>query len=84
MLYSDFSKFSRDQEYLISAENTFDYIEGMVIKNRVNLINSWQSSFNPQDPERVSQFKSDDKLLFCLELGKNFNADKTDIIYQVR
>ncbi|KAM7256999.1 hypothetical protein ACFE04_012740 [Oxalis oulophora] len=29
MLYSEFSVFSKDQEYLISSENSFDYIEGM-------------------------------------------------------
>lgn len=84
VLYSDFATFSRDQEYLISAGETFDYIEGFVIKNRPNLINSWKASFDPQDPAGASNFKSDGKLLFCLELAKNFNPDKTDIIYQVR
>ncbi|KAL0425673.1 UNVERIFIED_CONTAM: Cytokinin dehydrogenase 6 [Sesamum radiatum] len=34
VLYSDFSTFARDQEHLISAENTFDYIEGLVIVNK--------------------------------------------------
>ncbi|KAI3445090.1 hypothetical protein Pfo_001755 [Paulownia fortunei] len=77
VLYSDFSTFARDQEYLISAENTFDYIEGLVIVNKTGLINNWRSSFNPQDPEQASQFISDGRTLFCLELTKNFNPDET-------
>ncbi|CAH9122949.1 unnamed protein product [Cuscuta epithymum] len=32
-LYSNFTVFSGDQELLISLEKTFDYIEGMVVKN---------------------------------------------------
>lgn len=73
VLYSDFSTFARDQEHLISAENTFDYIEGLVIVNKTGLINNWRSSFNPQDPEQAEQFVSDGRTLFCLELTKNFN-----------
>lgn len=79
VLYSDFSTFARDQEYLISAENTFDYIEGFVIINRTGLLNNWRSSFNPQDPVQASQFESDGKILFCLELTKNFKVDNTNI-----
>ncbi|KAH6784832.1 cytokinin oxidase/dehydrogenase 1 [Perilla frutescens var. hirtella] len=76
VLYSDFSTFARDQEHLISKANTFDYIEGLVIKNRTGLINNWRSSFNPQDPDQANQFVSDGKTLFCLELTKNFNPDE--------
>ncbi|RAL53848.1 hypothetical protein DM860_004319 [Cuscuta australis] len=32
-LYSNFTKFSQDQELLITSQKTFDYIEGMVVKN---------------------------------------------------
>ncbi|XP_073150569.1 cytokinin dehydrogenase 9-like [Henckelia pumila] len=80
VLYSDFSTFARDQEYLISAENTFDYIEGLVIINKTGLVNYWRSSFNPQDPTLASQFISDGKTLFCLELTKNFNPHEADTI----
>nr|BAM74647.1 cytokinin oxidase/dehydrogenase [Torenia fournieri] len=76
VLYSDFSTFTRDQEHLISAENTFDYIEGLAIVNRTGLVNNWRSSFNPEDPVRASQFVSDGRTLFCLELTKNFNPDE--------
>ncbi|EPS70157.1 hypothetical protein M569_04602 [Genlisea aurea] len=78
VLYSEFSTFTRDQERLISAaeEDTFDYIEGLVIINRTGLVNNWRSSsFDPDDPEQASQFISDGKTLFCLEMAKNFNPD---------
>ncbi|XP_010269658.1 PREDICTED: cytokinin dehydrogenase 1-like [Nelumbo nucifera] len=82
VLYSDFSIFVKDQEYLISAENTFDYIEGFVIINRTGLLNNWRSSFNPQDPLQASRFNSDGRTLFCLEMTKNFNPDETDAMNQ--
>ncbi|PON39732.1 Cytokinin oxidase [Trema orientale] len=82
VLYSDFATFTRDQERLISAENMFDYIEGFVIINKTGLLNNWRSSFNPQDPAQASQFNSDGKTLFCLELAKYFNLDKTETVNQ--
>ena len=84
VLYSDFSAFTRDQEHLISAENKFDYVEGFVIINRTGLLNNWRSSFNPEDPVQASQFESDGRTLFCLELTKHFNPDKIDMINKVR
>lgn len=69
---------------LISAKKTFDYIEGFVIINRTGILNNWRSSFNPQDPVQANHFKSDGKTLFCLEMTKNFNADETDIMNQVK
>ncbi|XP_058107236.1 cytokinin dehydrogenase 9-like [Magnolia sinica] len=81
-LYSDFSIFTKDQELLVSAEKTFDYIEGFVIINRTGLLNNWRSSFNPQDPLQASQFRSDGRTLFCLELTKNFNPDETNTVNQ--
>ncbi|KAL5543645.1 hypothetical protein UlMin_007429 [Ulmus minor] len=82
VLYSDFSTFTRDQERLISAERTFDYIEGFVIINRTGLLNNWRSSFNPQDHAQASQFKSDGKTLFCIELAKYFNPGKPEMVNQ--
>lgn len=79
----DFTSFTEDQEMLISAEKTFDYIEGFVIINRTGILNNWRSSFNPQDPVRSSQFESDGKVLFCLEMTKNFNPDEADVMEQV-
>lgn len=83
MLYSDFTAFTRDQERLISAENTFDYIEGFVIINRTGLLNNWRLSFNPQDPVKASHFKSERRTLFCLEMAKYFNLEQIDAANQV-
>lgn len=49
VLYSNFSSFTRDQEYLTSlhgepASKKFDYVEGFVIVDE-GLINNWRSSF---------------------------------------
>ncbi|XP_065023031.1 cytokinin dehydrogenase 4 isoform X1 [Musa acuminata AAA Group] len=82
VLYSDFSSFTEDQEMLISARETFDYIEGFVIINRTGLLNNWRSSFNPQDPVQASRFDSDGRILFCLEMTKNFNRDEADVMHQ--
>ncbi|GAB4843894.1 Cytokinin dehydrogenase 1 [Ancistrocladus abbreviatus] len=80
VLYSDFYSFTNDQERLISMENTFDYIEGFVIINRTGLVNNWRSSFKPKDPLQASQFISDGKTLFCLEMAKYFNPEDADIM----
>ncbi|KZV57856.1 cytokinin oxidase/dehydrogenase-like 5 [Dorcoceras hygrometricum] len=83
-LYSDFSAFTKDQEHLISSENTFDYIEGFVIINRTGLLNYWRSSFKPKDPVQANQFSSEGRILFCLEVAKYFNPEVPDNIDQVR
>ncbi|KAG8079042.1 hypothetical protein GUJ93_ZPchr0007g5995 [Zizania palustris] len=82
VLYSDFEAFTEDQEMLITAEKTFDYIEGFVIINRTGVLNTWRTSFKPQDPVQASQFQSDGRVLYCLELTKNFNPDEADIMEQ--
>ncbi|KAI4384645.1 hypothetical protein MLD38_002767 [Melastoma candidum] len=78
VLYSDFKTFTRDQEYLISSEKTFDYVEGFVIINRTDLMNHWRSSFSPRDPVQASHFTSSGKTLFCLEVAKYYDHGKTD------
>jgi len=83
VLYSDFTTFATDQERLIGAESTFDYIEGFVIINRTSLLNNWRSSFDPQDPVQASQFQSDGRTLYCLELAKYFNRDRIDALNEV-
>ena len=84
MLYSDFSKFTRDQEYLISSMDQFDYIEGFVVINRTGLLNNWRSSFNPKEPLQASKFNSDGKIFYCLEIAKYFNLDEIDFMNKVR
>lgn len=68
---------------LISTGRTFDYIEGFVIINRTGLLNNWRSSFNPQDPVQASKFKSDGRVLFCLEMTKNFNPEDSELADKV-
>ncbi|KAJ6408277.1 hypothetical protein OIU84_011568 [Salix udensis] len=80
-LYDEFSKFSNDQEHLIS-KNSFDYIEGLVIINRTGLLNNWRSSFNPKEPLQASQFISEGKILYCLEIAKYFNPNESDVMSQ--
>ncbi|CAI9099788.1 OLC1v1036662C1 [Oldenlandia corymbosa var. corymbosa] len=82
-LYSDFSTFSKDQEFLISSPKTFDYIEGFVIINRTNLVSSWSTSFDPKDPVGASKFKSDGRVLFCLEVAKYFTPENKNGISEV-
>lgn len=83
MLYSEFSTFTRDQEYLVSLNNTFDYIEGFVIINRTGILNNWRSSFDPKNQLQASQFSSDGKTLYCLEMAKYFNPDEAEAMNQV-
>lgn len=83
MLYSEFSTFTRDQEYLISLKDTFDYIEGFVIINSTGILNHWRSSFDPKDPLQASQFNSDGRTSYCLEMAKYFNPDEAEAMNQV-
>lgn len=86
VLYSDFSTFTRDQEYLISlhelpASQKFDYVEGFVIVDE-GLINNWRSSFfSPRNPVKITSLGTDGGVLYCLEITKNYDestADTTD------
>ncbi|KAK9671110.1 hypothetical protein RND81_12G007800 [Saponaria officinalis] len=79
VLYSDFHVFTKDQEQLISSDQCCDYIEGFVIINRTGLVNSWTSSFSPKDPLQASQFASEGKTLYCLEMAMYYNPEDTDV-----
>lgn len=83
VLYSDFPSFSKDQEHLISSQDSFDYIEGFVIINRTGLLNTWRSSFDPKDPIRAGQFSSEGRTLYCLEMAIYFSPNDKDIMNQV-
>ncbi|KAG2309439.1 hypothetical protein Bca52824_029187 [Brassica carinata] len=58
--------------------NAFDYVEGFVIINRTDILNNWRSSFTPNDSTEASQFKSDGKTLYCLEVVKYFNSEEAN------
>ncbi|KAJ4906649.1 Cytokinin dehydrogenase 1 [Raphanus sativus] len=82
VLYSDFSVFSRDQEHLITKKNGFDYVEGFVTVNRTDLLDNWRSSFSPNDSTGASQFKSEGKTLYCLEVVKYYNLEEANSMHQ--
>lgn len=87
VLYSNFSTFTEDQEYLISlhgkpASQKFDYVEGFVIVDE-GLINNWRSSFfSPSNPVKISSLKSEGGVLYCLEITKNYHLSNADIVDQ--
>ncbi|EEF52637.1 cytokinin dehydrogenase 5 [Ricinus communis] len=87
VLYSSFSSFTRDQEYLISlqgnsAAQKFDYVEGFVIVDE-GLINNWRSSFfSPRNPVKISSIGANGGVLYCLEVTKNYDDSTVDTIDQ--
>ncbi|GMI82553.1 ARABIDOPSIS THALIANA CYTOKININ OXIDASE 5, CYTOKININ OXIDASE 6, cytokinin oxidase 5 [Hibiscus trionum] len=85
VLYSNFSAFSRDQEYLISlhaqpSSQKFDYVEGFVIVDE-GLINNWRSSFfSPRNPVKISSLDPNGGVLYCLEITKNYQESTASTI----
>lgn len=85
VLYSNFTTFTKDQEYLISLHDKprsqkFDYVEGFVIVDE-GLINNWRSSFfSPKNPVKISSLAASNNgdVLYCLEITKNyFNSSES-------
>ncbi|XP_010047562.1 cytokinin dehydrogenase 3 [Eucalyptus grandis] len=78
MLYSDFSDFTRDQEYLISKngryqDNALDYVEGMLLMPQ-GPPDSWRSSFFPlSDHPRIISLLKQHKIVYCLEVAKYYD-----------
>lgn len=58
-------------------------MEGFVTINRTDILNNWRSSFTPNDSTEASQFKSDGKTLYCLEVVKYFNKEEANSMNQV-
>lgn len=89
VLYSDFSVFTRDQEFLISlhgkpASERFDYVEGFVIVEE-GLINNWRSSFfSSSNPATFASLNADGGVLYCLEITKNYHEDNARTVDQVK
>ncbi|EPS64605.1 cytokinin oxidase, partial [Genlisea aurea] len=77
-LYSNFTIFSNDQEHIISSKKSFDYVEGFAIINRTGLLNNWRPSFNPKDPVLATEFKTEGKILFCLEVAKYYTPAEVE------
>jgi cytokinin dehydrogenase len=86
VLYSDFAAFTQDQQHLISLHGSekFDYVEGFVITDE-SLINNWRSSFfSPRNPIKLSSLGSHGKVLYCLEVTKNYDDTTAGTVDQVR
>lgn len=89
VLYSKFSAFTRDQEYLISlhggghSSKRFDYVEGFVIVDE-GLINNWRSSFfSPQNPVKITSLAAaGGSVLYCLEVTKNYDESTANTVDQ--
>ncbi|KAF9619234.1 hypothetical protein IFM89_005788 [Coptis chinensis] len=88
VLYSDFTAFTSDQEYLISlhgkpSSEKFDYVEGFVIVDE-GLVNNWRSSFfSPRNPVKVSSLTTKEGgVLYCLEITKNYDESTADTVNQ--
>ncbi|XP_043708122.1 cytokinin dehydrogenase 5-like [Telopea speciosissima] len=87
VLYSNFSAFTNDQEYLISlhgrpTSEKFDYLEGFVIVDE-GLINNWRSSFfSPRNPVKITSLSSNGSVLYCLEITKNYDEYTADTVDQ--
>ncbi|CAB4296258.1 unnamed protein product [Prunus armeniaca] len=87
VLYSNFSAFTKDQEFLISlhgqpSTHKFDYVEGFVIVDE-GLINNWRSSFfSPSNPVKITSINSQGGVLYCLEITKNYHESTADTIDQ--
>ncbi|XP_054818868.1 cytokinin dehydrogenase 5-like [Prosopis cineraria] len=87
VLYSDFSVFTKDQEFLISlhgkpASERFDYVEGFVIVDE-GLINNWRSSFfSPSNPVTLSSLNADGGVLYCLEITKGYDEGNAHTVDQ--
>uniref|UniRef100_A0A7N0R9Q1 cytokinin dehydrogenase n=2 Tax=Kalanchoe fedtschenkoi TaxID=63787 RepID=A0A7N0R9Q1_KALFE len=88
VLYSNFSAFTEDQEYLISlhakpSSQKFDYVEGFVIVDE-GLINNWRSSFfSPKNPVKISSLGgTNGGVLYCLEITKNYDESNADSVDQ--
>ncbi|GAV60399.1 FAD_binding_4 domain-containing protein/Cytokin-bind domain-containing protein [Cephalotus follicularis] len=85
VLYSSFTAFTRDQEYLISLQGSqkFDYVEGFVIVDEA-LVNNWRSSFfSPRNPVKITSLSADGGVLYCLEITKNYDQSSADTIDQI-
>ncbi|KAF8034126.1 hypothetical protein BT93_C0413 [Corymbia citriodora subsp. variegata] len=78
MLYSDFSAFTKDQEYLISKngryqDNALDYVEGLLLMHQ-GPPDSWRSSFFPlSDHPRIISLLKQHKIIYCIEVAKYYD-----------
>lgn len=84
LIYSDFSAFTRDQEYLIST-NVPNYVEGSLITH-MSPPNNWRSSFySPSHHSKInSLLKTKQGLLYSIELVKYYDDHNADNLDEVK
>ncbi|XP_051151586.1 cytokinin dehydrogenase 7 [Andrographis paniculata] len=81
VVYSEFSEFTRDAEWLVTrpmGEDSFDYVEGFAFVNSDDPVNGWPSVLldpdRPFDPACIPTGSG--PLLYCLELALHYkNGD---------
>ncbi|KAL4589506.1 hypothetical protein LXL04_002413 [Taraxacum kok-saghyz] len=67
IIYEDFSKFTKDQEHLISIDG-FNYVEGSLIMK-----NSSTDFFSPADESMINSLASENGILYSLEAVKYYD-----------
>ncbi|KAJ0030997.1 hypothetical protein Pint_13400 [Pistacia integerrima] len=78
MLYSNFSTFTKDQEYLISfngrrQNGALNYLEGSLLMDQGSP-NNWRSSFFPSsDHSRIISQVTKHGIIYCLEVAKYYD-----------
>ena len=78
IIYNDFAKFTKDQEYLISVDG-FNYVEGSLIMAS----SPADSFFSPSDESMISSLASKTGILYCLEAVKYYDDSILNTIEEV-
>ncbi|KAL8456473.1 hypothetical protein ACS0TY_034622 [Phlomoides rotata] len=72
LVYTNFSTFTRDQEYLISSKAP-NYVEGLLIVNE-NETNTWRSDFSsPSNQSHIASLLKNQGILYAIELVKYYD-----------
>nr|GMD86280.1 cytokinin dehydrogenase 3-like [Ipomoea batatas] len=80
MLYDDFTKFTRDQEHLISIDDGLDYVEGSLVMNQ-SPANNWRSSFfSPSHQPQIASLISHHGIIYSLEVVKYYDDETAPTI----
>lgn len=83
MLYDDFSKFTKDQEHLISIHDGLNYVEGSLMMEQSPL-NNWRSSFfSPSNQIKIASLLSKNGIIYCLEMVKYYDDHSATTIDEV-
>ncbi|XP_077225498.1 cytokinin dehydrogenase 5-like [Tasmannia lanceolata] len=83
LLYTDFSAYTRDQEYLISLNNGegFDYLEGTILRDE-NDINNWIFSSSKKAKGKIRSLLDKHHLIYHLEVAKYYDNVTAPIVDQ--